>query len=162
MERIDYKKVLPQLYSAYARLSQVTAEGPLPRRLQELVRIRASQINGCAYCLDMHSRDARSLGEDERRLAVMAAWREAPFFTPRERAAFAWTEAITLLPEAGAPDAIYEELTKHFSPEEIVALTWLIVVINGWNRLAVALRPPITGAVPADEPTAAGTAPSAG
>ena len=105
--------------------------------LAHLVKIRASQINGCANCLNMHTREARALGESEERIYLLAAWREAPFFTPRERAALAWTDALTRLPDAGAPEQVYEALKEHFDEEEQVALTLLIITINGWNRIAV-------------------------
>ena len=108
--------------------------------LFELVKMRASQINGCAFCLHMHSKDARAAGETEERLYLLNAWRESSLYTPRERAALAWTEALTLLPQTGAPDADFEGLKPHFSDKEIVDLTMLISLINGWNRLAVGLR----------------------
>ena len=108
--------------------------------LIELVKMRASQINGCAFCLHMHSRDARAAGEREERLHLLAAWRESSFFTDRERAALAWTEALTLIAETHAPDADYEGLTPHFSEVEIVNLTLLITTINAWNRIAVGFR----------------------
>ncbi len=110
--------------------------------LLELVKLRASQINGCAYCMDMHGKDARARGEDEQRLHVLAGWREAPFYNARERAALAWCEALTLLPDTGAPDEVFAEVKQQFSEEEIAALTFQIVAINGWNRLAVGLRTP--------------------
>lgn len=106
----------------------------------ELVKFRASQINGCAYCLDMHSKDARAHGESEQRLYTLDAWRETPFFTPRERAALAWTEAITRIADTHAPDSVYDEVRTEFSDEELVDLTLAIVTINGWNRLAIAFR----------------------
>jgi AhpD family alkylhydroperoxidase len=102
--------------------------------------MRASQINGCAYCIDMHSKDARALGESEQRLYALNAWRETSFYSERERAALLWTEELTLLSQTHASDAVYEEVHQHFSDEEMVNLTWAIVVINGWNRLAVGLR----------------------
>lgn len=108
--------------------------------LMELVRMRASQINGCAYCLDMHSKDARAAGETEQRLYALNAWEETPFYTERERAALAWTEALTLISETHAPDAVYEEVRKQFSEEELVNLTLAIVAINGWNRMAIGFR----------------------
>jgi AhpD family alkylhydroperoxidase len=108
--------------------------------LLELVKFRASQINGCAYCLDMHSKDARARGESEQRLHTLNAWRETPFFTARERAALAWTEAITLISETHAPDSVYAEVRQQFDDEEMVDLTLAIVTINGWNRLAIAFR----------------------
>lgn len=108
--------------------------------LLELVKIRASQLNGCAHCLEMHTKDARALGETDDRMHLVAVWEEAPHFTERERAALAWCETLTLLPSAGAPDAVYEQVAGVFSDEEIVALTFAVVAINGWNRLAVGLR----------------------
>jgi AhpD family alkylhydroperoxidase len=106
--------------------------------LLELVKMRASQINGCAYCIDMHSKDARAHGESEQRLYALNAWRETPFFTDRERAALAWTEAVTVITDGHVPDAIYEEARQRFSEEELVNLTLAAVTINGWNRLQVA------------------------
>src|SRR6202041_2097251 len=105
--------------------------------LLELVKMRASQINGCAYCLDMHSKDARAEGETEQRLYALNAWRETPFFTDRERAALYWTEALTLITDGHVPDSVFQEVRQHFSEEEIVNLSLAIVAINGWNRLLV-------------------------
>jgi AhpD family alkylhydroperoxidase len=107
--------------------------------------MRTSQLNGCAFCLDMHSKDARARarGEGEQRLHLLNAWREAPFYSARERAALAWCEALTLLPQSGAPDEVYEQLARQFDEQEIVALTLAIVAINGWNRFAVGLRSPV-------------------
>ena len=141
--RIDYTKVFAAGYEAMLGLEEASHRGGLEPLLVELVKTRASQLNGCAYCLDMHTKDARALGEEEQRLHVLAAWHEAPFYSPRERAALAWCEALTLLPESGAPDEVYEELELCFSPAEIVALTIAIVTINGWNRLAVGFRSPV-------------------
>jgi AhpD family alkylhydroperoxidase len=115
----------------------------LEPELLELVKMRASQLNGCAYCLDMHSKDARARGESEQRLYVLAAWREAPFYSERERAALTWCEALTLLAQSGAPDDAFAEVERMFDEEEIVALTLAIVAINGWNRFAVGLRTPV-------------------
>lgn len=145
--RLDYRKVLPEALQAMISLEEVVAARPLEPELLELVKMRASQLNGCAYCLDMHSKDARARGEDEQRLHVLAAWREAGFYSPRERAALAWCEALTLLPQTGAPDDAYAQLTEEFDDEEIVALTLAIVAINGWNRLAVGFRSPVGGYV---------------
>jgi AhpD family alkylhydroperoxidase len=103
------------------------------------VKLRASQINGCAYCLDMHTKDARAAGETEQRLYTLSAWRETPFFSERERAALAWTEAVTLI-TGGVSDALYEETRKHFSEKELADLTWAIVAINGWNRISISSR----------------------
>ena len=145
--RLAYQDVLPEAVEAMSGLERVVAESALEPALLELVRMRASQLNGCAYCLDMHSKDARARGEDEQRLHVLAAWREAPFYSPRERAALAWCEALTLVSETGAPDAVYTELAEQLDEEEIVALTLAIVAINGWNRFAIGFRSPVGGYV---------------
>lgn len=121
-------------------LQQVVNESSIEHKLLELVKIRASQINGCAYCLDMHTKDAVAIGENPQRLHVVAAWREAPFYSDRERAALAWCESLTKISETGAPDEVYDALTKVFSPREVMELTFAIVTINSWNRLAVGLR----------------------
>jgi AhpD family alkylhydroperoxidase len=121
-------------------LEQYIHESGLEASLIELVKMRASQINGCAYCLDMHSKDARAAGETEQRLYVLNAWREAPFYSDRERAALAWTEAVTLISEGGTSDELFAVVREEFSESEIVALTMAIVTINGWNRLAISLR----------------------
>lgn len=123
-----------------AQLEQYVKQSGLETPLLELVRMRASQINGCAYCLDMHSKDARAAGETEQRLFVLDAWREAPFYTPRERAALAWTEALTRVADGHVPDAVYHEAREHFSEDELVKLAVAVVAINGWNRLAIAFR----------------------
>ena len=141
--RLDYGAELPDAVKAMSGLEKVVESSTLEPLLLELVKQRASQINGCAYCLDMHTKDARAIGEDEQRLHLVAAWREAPCFTPRERAALAWTEALTLLPETGAPDDVYEAMANEFDPTELVALTLASVAINGWNRLAVGFRRPV-------------------
>ena len=112
----------------------------LESSLVELVKVRASQINGCAYCIDIHAKDARSEGETEQRLYALTSWRETPFFTARERAALAWTEALTLITEGHVPDDIYELAKQSFSDEELVNLTVAVIAINGWNRLAISLR----------------------
>jgi AhpD family alkylhydroperoxidase len=141
--RIDYSSVFPEAMRAMIGLEATVHESSLEPALLELVKMRASQLNGCAYCLDMHSKDARARGEQEQRLHVLSAWREAPFYSDRERAALAWCEALTLLPGSGAPDAVFEELAQHFDEAQIVALTLAIVAINGWNRFAVGLRSPV-------------------
>ena len=110
------------------------------RKSSKLVRMRASQINGCAYCLDMHSKDARAAGETEQRLYCLPAWRETPFYSERERAALAWTEAVTSITEGHVPDTVFEQARKHFSEEEIEWLTLAVVTINGWNRFAISFR----------------------
>lgn len=111
----------------------------LEHSLLELVKTRASQLNGCAFCLDMHTQDARAAGETEQRLYALSAWRETPFYTERERSALAWTEAVTRL-DGGVPEAVFEEARGHFSDKELADLTWAVVVINGWNRLAISFR----------------------
>jgi len=112
----------------------------LDQRLIELVKMRASQINGCAYCLDMHSKELRRLGESEQRIYLLNAWQESPLYTPRERAALAWTEAVTLIAQTHAPDAAYTEVRRQFDDKELIDLTILIGMINLWNRLAISLR----------------------
>jgi AhpD family alkylhydroperoxidase len=115
----------------------------LDHSLLELVKIRASQINGCAHCLDMHTKDARAAGETEQRIYALSAWRETPFYTQRERAALEWTEAVTLLADTQVPDDVYERVAALFDEEDLVALTFAVVVINSWNRLAVSFRAPV-------------------
>lgn len=127
---------------------QVDSSG-LEKPLLELVKIRASQMNGCAYCLDMHTKDARAAGETEQRIYALNAWRETSFYTGRERAALDWTEAVTRVAETQVPDDVHERVRQHLSESELVALTFAIVAINGWNRLAVALRLPVGGYQPA-------------
>jgi AhpD family alkylhydroperoxidase len=121
-------------------LEQYIAACGLEHSLIHLLKMRASQINGCAYCIDMHSKDARALGETEQRLYELDAWRETPFYTDKERAALAWTEAITLVSETHVPDSVYEEVRKYFNEKEIVDLTFVVTTINAWNRLAIAMR----------------------
>ena len=115
-------------------------ESRIDQTLLKLVEIRASQINGCAYCIDMHTKDARARGETEQRLYALPAWRATPFYTDRERAALAWTEAVTLIGQGPVPDTLYEEARRHFSERELVDLTLALVAINGWNRLSIAVR----------------------
>ena len=139
--RLDARKAAPAAMHAMLALeTYVSKSSHLEPPLLELVRFRASQINGCAYCLDMHSKDARARGESEQRLYTLSAWRETPFFTDRERAALEWTEAITLIHDGHAPDAVYQEVRRRFTEEELVNLTLAIVAINGWNRLAIGFR----------------------
>ncbi|MCK9271541.1 MAG: carboxymuconolactone decarboxylase family protein [Bacteroidales bacterium] len=138
--RIKYSENAPEAIKGLLELERYVHGSGLERRLYELVKTRASQINGCAYCLDMHTKDARKAGETEQRLYALSAWREAPFYTDRERAALAWTEALTLISENDVPDALYQATRKHFDEKEIVALTMAIVAINGWNRLAISFR----------------------
>jgi AhpD family alkylhydroperoxidase len=138
--RLDYKNVSPHAVKSMWGLESYVRNFSLEQSLLELVKTRASQINGCAYCLDMHTKDARARGETEQRLYTLAAWHEAPFFTERERAALAWTELVTRIADTHAPDDVYELARKHFSEMELVDLTLAIVAINGWNRLAISFR----------------------
>ena len=139
--RIDYRKAVPPeaLHSLYG-LEQYVRKSGLESKLLELVRMRASQINGCAFCIDMHSKDARAEGETEQRLYGLSAWRETPFYTERERAALEWTEAVTLVSHDHVPDDVFERARQHFSEGELVNLTLAVIAINGWNRLAVSFR----------------------
>lgn len=154
--RVEYAKELPEAIQAMRGLQEVVDSSGLEPELLELVKLRASQINGCAHCLEMHSKDAIAIGEDQQRLHVLAAWREAPFYSVRERAALAWCESLTRLPETGAPDEVYQEAAAQFSPRELVALTAAIVAINGWNRFAVGFRAPVGTYVSRREPVRAG------
>jgi len=138
--RLDFYKASPDAIKAMLALSASVAKLGLEPALLELVKLRASQINGCAFCIDMHATDARKGGETERRLYAVSAWRETPFFTPRERAALAWTEAVTQISTVGALDATYEALSAQFTDKERMDLTLAIAAINGWNRLAIAFR----------------------
>jgi AhpD family alkylhydroperoxidase len=138
--RLDYPKISPDAYKAMAALETCIKQSGLESPLLELVKTRASQINHCAYCLDMHTKDARAHGETEQRLYTLSAWRETPFFTERERAALAWTEALTRVAETQVPEDVYEVARKQFTEKELVDLTLAVVAINGWNRLSVAFR----------------------
>ncbi|MEP6715689.1 MAG: carboxymuconolactone decarboxylase family protein [Terriglobia bacterium] len=139
--RMEIQKAAPGVFQAMQALEgYVKKSSQLEPPLLELVRMRVSQINGCAYCLDMHSKDARAGGESEQRLYALDAWRETPFFTDRERAALAWAEAVTLVSESHVPDSVYEEVRLRFPEAELANLTLAIVSINGWNRLMVSFR----------------------
>jgi AhpD family alkylhydroperoxidase len=147
--RIDFTKHINSgLGRAMFGLSSETA-ARLDPRLFELVKIRASQINGCAYCLDMHTKDARLAGETEQRIYALSVWRETPFFTDRERAALEWTEAVTRLDGSHVPDELYDRVARQFDEAELVALTFGVIVINGWNRLSISFRPPVGSYQPA-------------
>jgi AhpD family alkylhydroperoxidase len=146
--RIDLMRVNPGIMHAMLGLERQVQKGGLDGTLLDLVRMRASQINGCAYCLDMHSKDARAAGETEQRLYGLSAWREAPYYSDRERAALEWTEALTLVTEGHVPDDVYERVRAQFSEDEIAHLSLAIVAINGWNRLNVAARTSAGGYVP--------------
>jgi AhpD family alkylhydroperoxidase len=139
-QRLRYGKGFPEGIRALFELGRVINESGLEPSLIELVKTRASQMNGCAYCIDMHTKDARAAGETEQRLYALSAWEETPFYTPRERAALAWTEALTNIQQGHAPDKVYEEVRKEFSEAELVKLTFAIVQINTWNRISIAFR----------------------
>lgn len=143
--RINFFQAAPETIKALSALETQVQGSGLEQSLIELVKTRASQINGCAYCINMHTQDARKHGEAEQRLYLLNAWREAPIYTDRERAALAWTEAVTLISGTHAPDDVYAEVRAHFSEAETVNLTMLIATINAWNRLAISLRavPPV-------------------
>ena len=143
--RINFQQAAPDTIKAFIALEAQIQSSGLEQSLIELVKTRASQINGCAYCINMHTQDARKRGETEQRLYLLDAWREEPAYTDRERAALAWTEAVTLISETHAPDAVYSEVRAHFNEAETVNLTMLVATINAWNRLAIALRatPPV-------------------
>jgi AhpD family alkylhydroperoxidase len=138
--RLEIQKIAPQAYRAMAGLESYVRNSGLEPSLILLVKLRASQINGCSYCIDMHTKDARADGESEQRLYALVAWRETPFFTDRERAALAWTEGLTLISDNQAPDNLYQEVRQRFTEEELVNLTMAIVTINGWNRICVGFR----------------------
>jgi AhpD family alkylhydroperoxidase len=143
--RINYFQAAPDAVKALTALEAQIQGGGLEQPLIELVRTRASQINGCAFCINMHTQDARKHGETEQRLYLLNAWRESPVYTDRERAALAWTEAVTLISQTHAPDDVYNEVRAQFSEAETVNLTMLIATINAWNRLSISFRsmPPV-------------------
>lgn len=138
--RMDYSKVAPEAVKGMWELESYVRHSGLEPRLLELVRLRASQINGCAFCVDMHTKDARAAGETEQRLYAVSVWEETPFFSERERAALAWTEAVTKVSDTHVPDGVYELARQHFSERELIDLTMAIIAINGWNRLAISFR----------------------
>jgi AhpD family alkylhydroperoxidase len=138
--RIDFMHISPGIMHAMLGLERQVQKGGLDSKLLDLVRMRASQINRCAYCLDMHSKDARADGETEQRLYGLNAWRETPYYSDRERAALEWTEALTLVTDGYVPDEVFERVRPHFSDNELAHLSLAIVAINGWNRLNVAAR----------------------
>ena len=138
--RIDHKKVSPNAIKAMLGLEQYLHHSRLEARLLDLVRMRVSQLNGCAYCLDMHSKDLRAAGETEQRLYELDAWKETPFYSEKERAALAWAEAVTLVTDGHVPDDIFESARSQFNEQELVDLTLAVVAINGWNRINIAFR----------------------
>ena len=139
-ERIHYMKVSQGAYHALSELEKYLHECGLEETLLNLIKLRVSQINGCAYCLDMHWKDLRAIGEQEQRLYSLDAWEESPYYSDRERAALAWTEAVTRVSETHVPDEVYEEAKKHFSEKELADLTVAVAAINAWNRLLIAGR----------------------
>jgi AhpD family alkylhydroperoxidase len=139
-ERLKYAKAFPEGIQAQLNLGKVIVSSGLEKSLLGLVYTRASQLNGCAYCIDMHTKDARVAGETEQRLYALSAWRETPFFTSRERAALAWTEALTNIQQGHASDEVYEEARREFEEPQLVKLTLAITYINAWNRIAIAFR----------------------
>ena len=141
-ELLKYAKASPEAYQAMLKLSNYGRETGLEASLQELVKLRASQINNCAFCIDMHTKDARAAGETEQRLYTVAVWHETPFFTPREKAALAWTEAVTRLSQGPVSEALFHQVREHFSEKETVDLTMVIIGINGWNRLCAPFGTP--------------------
>lgn len=138
--RLDPRKAAPEAMKAMSNLHAYVAKCGLDHKLLELVKLRASQINGCAWCMDMHTKELRAAGENEQRLYLLSAWRESPFYTERERAALAWTEALTLLTEGNVSDDVFSLAREQFGEEELVKLTLAIVAINGANRINVAFR----------------------
>ena len=138
--RLDFYKASPEVMKAMGALEQQIANSGLDKILTDLVRLRASQINGCAFCIDLHTTDARKAGENERRLATLSVWRETPFFSERERAALEWTESVTRVADTGVPDEVWERVHPHFTPAELVNLTLVVTTINAWNRFSISFR----------------------
>jgi AhpD family alkylhydroperoxidase len=138
--RFNYSTVAPGIYDAMDALDRYLAASGLERPLILLAQLRASQINGCAYCLDMHWKDLRALGESEQRLCSLDAWRECPYYSERERAVLAWTEAVTLIADGRAADSVYDEARPHLTERELADLTFAVAAINAWNRLSIAAR----------------------
>jgi len=138
--RLDYMGLAPEGLKAMYGLEAYVRRSGLEKPLLHLIKLRASQINGCAFCIDMHSKDARAEGETEQRLYGLSAWRETPYYTERERAALEWTEAVTLITEGHVPDDVFARVRQHFTDKELVNLNFAVVAINAWNRIAVAFR----------------------
>lgn len=139
-QRINYQQLAAKSLKGMYEIEKYVANSQLENSLVQLVKLRASQINGCAYCIDMHTKDARQAGETEQRLYALTVWQESPFYTDRERAALRWTEALTKISENDVSDELYESVRKHFAEVDLTALTMAIIAINGWNRLAISFR----------------------
>jgi len=139
-QRLNYGKIAPEAIGGLADIEKYVANSELEKSIYELVKLRASQINGCAYCIDMHTKDAREAGETEQRLYSVSVFREVPYYSDREKAALEWTEALTLISETNVPDSLYESVRVHFNEDDMMALTMVIVAINSWNRLAISFR----------------------
>ena len=139
-KRLDYRRVAPDAVKALAATKPYIQSSEISARLRALVELRTSQINGCAYCVDLHSREARAAGEGQQRLDCLPAWRETDFYDERERAALAWAESVTLVSQTGVPDEAFAEVKRHFSEKEIVDLTLIVASMNAWNRIAISFR----------------------
>lgn len=150
--RLPWRRLAPRPYALMGEMETYFAACDLEPSLIELVKMRASQINGCAYCIDLHSKDARAAGESEQRLYALNAWRETALYSERERAALAWTESVTNITDGHAPDEAYDAVRRHFGEAELTQLTWVIAVINAWNRLAIGFRLPIDDRRSANSP----------
>jgi AhpD family alkylhydroperoxidase len=155
-ERLNYTNHFPEGVKAMMGLSRAINSSGLEPSLMELVKIRASQMNACSFCIDMHTKDARANGETEQRIYALSAWREAPFFSPRERAALAWTEALTDIQSGHAPDSVYDETRQQFDDDQLVKLTFAITQINAWNRIAIGFRMQAGGYQPVPRHATAG------
>lgn len=147
-QRLDYSKTAPDGVGVLRQLERYLKKAGLEPDLVELVKLRASQINGCAYCIDMHTKDARSRGESEQRLYGVTAWREIPFYSERERAALAWTESVTRISEEQTREEIYQQVRQHFTERELVDLTLAVIAINSWNWLAISFGTPVGSYLP--------------
>ncbi|MCL5067726.1 MAG: carboxymuconolactone decarboxylase family protein [Thaumarchaeota archaeon] len=141
-KRIDYEKVAPEAYAALDKLQQYVNGTTLDKKFLELLKARASQLNGCAFCIGYHSKRAREMGESDQRVDMLNAWKRSSLYSPKEKAALAWTEEVTLISENHVPDEVYEEARKHFSERELVDLTYAIIAINAWNRISTSMRDP--------------------
>jgi AhpD family alkylhydroperoxidase len=139
-QRMQMAAINPEGYRAMSGLEQYLAASTLDKKLLELIKIRASQINGCAFCLDMHTKDARKIGETEQRIYTLPAWRETPYFTPEERSVLALTESVTLVTEGHVPDDVYDEAARYFEPKQLADIIMAIITINAWNRIAISTR----------------------